>query len=159
MFTCPICKKQTSDRTANGRPRKTCGQPKCVRALRFVQVDKVEYYCRWCDQTKMIYARGNRETCGDRKCVNKYSNHRRDELKRIANPSMKTREKPKGIDLIPIEDLQADYPTFYGLVKINKTKMVRCLKCHRTFESTSGHRICAECTRKNSNIGALAYGL
>lgn len=159
MFTCPICKKEASDRTSNGRERKTCGSRRCVKNFqnRKLKAESWEYYCQWCNKTKTVSGHPTRETCGDIDCVRKRSNHCRAEKNRLLNPDAKIYEKPAEIDKIPIEDLQADYPTFYGLLKINKTKIVRCLKCQRTFESTSGHRICAECTRQNTHVGMLAY--
>ena len=154
MFKCPICRKEASDLTVNGRPRKTCGLRSCIKALKSNRGEMADFHCKWCGKTKLVFIRSNRETCGEKKCVNKYSNNRRAENYRLENPEVKAREKPNEIDLIPKAELEKYYPTFFSLVRVNKPKLVKCLRGPRTFIGSSSHRLCFDCS--DIRVGALA---
>jgi len=159
VFECPICHKRLPTiKAPNGIPRKTCGLRKCIKAMKYKAAAHADFYCKWCNQTKHIPFRPERKTCGERKCVEANANHNRHLRARAENPDMKKREKPKGIDLIPIEDLKKAAPTFYGLVRVNPMKERKCLKCGTIFKSL-GYHTCSECRYQNAGYGVRASSL
>lgn len=150
MFKCPICRSESEIMNhANGKLKLTCGKKECKIVWNHSKIYrrlKEDFHCPYCKETRFIFKVENRQYCTKFDCKRKHETVER------------KRNKVLTLDELPIEDLKKDFPTFYGLVKINKTKIFKCLKCYQPFESTASHRICSNCTRKNENIGALAYG-
>lgn len=154
MYTCPYCQatKETLC-SANGNPRKSCGQPACVVKARNAsrgKKDSQEYTCPYCATTKLVCRTIDRKTCGDRKCVDEYVKEQRRVLKQEQSPKPMLRNQ---IDL-SLPELKSNFPYFYSIVRVNKPKLVKCLRCPRTFMGSNSHRICFDCS--DIRVGALA---
>ena len=148
MFKCPICKSESEVMNhPNGKLKLTCGKKECKIVWNHSKIYrrlKEDFYCPYCKETRFIFKVENRQYCTNSDCKRKHEVRERQKNKILT------------LDEIPIEDLQKDFPVFYGLVRTQITKARRCLKCGKDCNGDAGFRICATCRYKNERYGARA---